>query len=215
MMAVVTALRRGSVHDTARLGAFIHGTAINLIHGHVRARCRIPRGEPLQDEATAPDLAESCERDSDMLAIQTCVARLPRQDQQVLYLSLIEGLKPGEIAERLGLSAEVVRQQKSRALKRLKEIMDARHEPVFVNHIATGRCYGLRLIVVRNELTERYLLGDLSPADKKRTSSAVSSVSVASGNCAACRPFRTRCWQRRRQCLRGEVRALGTHGGDG
>ena len=125
MMAAVTALRRGSVHDTARLGAFIHGTAINLIHGHVRARCRIPRGEPLQDEATAPDLAESCERDSDMLAIQTCVARLPRQDQQVLYLSLIEGLKPGEIAARLGLSAEVVRQQKSRALKRLKEMMDA------------------------------------------------------------------------------------------
>jgi RNA polymerase sigma factor (sigma-70 family) len=59
-----------------------------------------------------------------MLEIRTCVARLPRQDQQVLFLSLAEGLKPGEIAARLGLSAEVVRQQKSRALKRLKEMLD-------------------------------------------------------------------------------------------
>jgi len=123
MMATVIALRRGTVHDTARLGAFIHGTALNLIHGYLRARCRTPRGEPIEEQATSPDLAESCERDSDMLEIRTCVARLDRQDRQVLFLSLAKGLKPAEIAARLGLSAEVVRQQKCRALKRLREML--------------------------------------------------------------------------------------------
>ena len=134
MMATVTALRRGTVHDTARLGAFIHGTALNLVHGHLRARGRMPRDDGSGLEPTTPDLAEACEKDSDMQALRTCCALLPAQDHQVLFMSLTEGLKPGEIATRLGLSAEVVRQQKCRALKRLKELMNGAsrkdlHEP--------------------------------------------------------------------------------------
>jgi RNA polymerase sigma factor (sigma-70 family) len=123
MMATVTALRRGTVHDTARLGAFIHGTALNLVHNHLRGRGRIPRGEPMDDEAPTPDLAESCEKDSDMQEVRNCVERLSLQDQRVLSMSLTQGLKPGEIATRLGISAETVRQQKSRALKRLREML--------------------------------------------------------------------------------------------
>jgi RNA polymerase sigma-70 factor (ECF subfamily) len=134
MMAAVTALRRGTVHDTARLGAFIHGTSLNLVHNYLRARGRMPRVDGSGEEPTTPDLAEACEKDSDMQALRACVERLPKQDQQVLFMSLTEGLKPGEIATRLGLSAGVVRQQKSRALKRLKEMLDRAsrndlHEP--------------------------------------------------------------------------------------
>jgi len=124
MMATVMALRQGTVHDTARLGAFIHGTALNIVHNHVRLCSRTPRGVATGEEPTTPDLAESCERDSDIQQVRGCVQRLAQQDQQVLFMSLSEGLKPGEIAARLGLSAEVVRQQKSRALKRLKEMLD-------------------------------------------------------------------------------------------
>jgi RNA polymerase sigma factor (sigma-70 family) len=134
LMATVTALRRGTVHDTARLGAFIHGTALNLIHNLLRARCRLPRTEVLADESSTPDLAEACEKDSDLEAVRTCVGRLHTRDQQILFMSLAQGLKPGEIAARLGISAEVVRQQKCRALKRLKEMMNGvsrieLHEP--------------------------------------------------------------------------------------
>ena len=124
LMATVTALRRGTVHDTARLGAFIHGTALNLIHNHLRARGRMPWTEVLADESLTPDLAEACEKDSDLEAVRKFVGRLHTRDQQVLFMSLAQGLKPGEIATRLGISAEVVRQQKSRALKRLKEMMN-------------------------------------------------------------------------------------------
>lgn len=123
LMATVMALRRGTVHDTARLGAFIHGTALNLVNGHLRARGRIPRTEEIGDELSSPDIAEACAQDNEREAVRGFVARLSRQDQRVLFMSLTEGLKPGEIASRLGLPADAVRQQKSRALKRLKEMM--------------------------------------------------------------------------------------------
>jgi len=131
MMATVTALRRGTVHDTSRLGAFIHGTALNLVHGHLRARGRMQRDDGSGEEPTTPDLAEACEKDNEMQVVRASVKRLPLQDQQVLFMSLTEGLKPSEIATRLGLSAEVVRQQKSRALKRLKEMLHgaSRNDP--------------------------------------------------------------------------------------
>jgi DNA-directed RNA polymerase specialized sigma24 family protein len=41
----------------------------------------------------------------------------------VLLLTLVDGLKPREIARRLGLSDEVVRARKSRALKKIIEFV--------------------------------------------------------------------------------------------
>ena len=120
LMATVAALRVGTVRDTSHLGAFIHGTTLNLVHNHVRSRSRIPQGPDSTDALTTPDLAGSCERDSDLRALERCIARLPLQDRAVLLLTLTEGLKPGEVAARLGLSVDLVRQHKSRALKRLR-----------------------------------------------------------------------------------------------
>ena len=40
-------------------------------------------------------------------------------DRQILLLTLVDGMKPGEIAEQMGLTAEVVRARKSRAQKRV------------------------------------------------------------------------------------------------
>jgi len=125
LMATVAALRIGAVRDTSHLGAFIHGTTLNLVRNHVRSRLRIPQGETSSEALTTPDLAGSCERDSDMRELERCIARLPLQDQAVLLLTLTEGLKPGEVAARLGLSVDLVRQHKSRALKRLQLEMRA------------------------------------------------------------------------------------------
>jgi DNA-directed RNA polymerase specialized sigma24 family protein len=41
----------------------------------------------------------------------------------VLTLTLVEDLKPGEIAAQVGLSAEAVRMRKSRALRRVTELV--------------------------------------------------------------------------------------------
>ena len=92
-----------------------------MINDQARARVRRPQWDPLDDALSAIDHADSLERDSDVQLVRRCLASFTPQEQKVLTLSLVEGLKPGEIAARLGTSSEAVRQQKSRALKRLRE----------------------------------------------------------------------------------------------
>lgn len=124
MMAVVTALRRRTVQDTSRLGAFVHGTAVNLVNNRLRTLGRTPRMEVLDEESAALDCGDSFEREADLVTLRRCLDLLPGPDREVLTLSLVDGLKPGEIARRLGSSPDAVRQQKSRALKKIREVLD-------------------------------------------------------------------------------------------
>jgi RNA polymerase sigma-70 factor (ECF subfamily) len=139
LFAVIAALRRGKVLDTKRLGAFVRGTAVNMINNQARARARRPRWDPIDDALSAVDQAASLERDCDVQLVRRCLSGFAPQEQQVLTLSLVEGLKPGEIAARLGTSSEVVRQQKSRALRRLREKLDMRTLVRRPRHRPSGR----------------------------------------------------------------------------
>lgn len=123
MMAVVTALRRGAVRDTARLGAFVHGTALNVINNYLRRVGRGPRLVALDETWPGPEDEDHGGDDIDIAHIRRCLERLSVTDRDVLTLSLVEGLKPGEIAARSGRSPEVTRQQKSRALLRLRHLL--------------------------------------------------------------------------------------------
>ena len=123
MLAVVLALRDGHLREAERLAAFVYGTARNVINNYLRTRSRVPRTDPLdvELEATAtPDPVEERER-ADL--VRRALAVLDATDRQILRLTLTEGLKPGEIAARLGLTSEVVRARKSRALKQTVERM--------------------------------------------------------------------------------------------
>lgn len=123
MMAAVTALRRGAVRDTARLGAFVHGTALNVINNHLRRVGRGPRMVALDETWPGPEDEDHGGHDVDVAHVRRCIERLSATDRDVLTLSLVEGLKPGEIAARCGRSPEVTRQQKSRALLRLRHML--------------------------------------------------------------------------------------------
>jgi len=111
------------VRDTERLGAFIHGTAINLINNFLRSRSRRPRSEELPEDLPLPDATDVLERDCDRELLQRSFARLEPGDREVLSLTLVDGLDPEDIARRIGLSGAAVRQRKSRALKRLREAL--------------------------------------------------------------------------------------------
>jgi RNA polymerase sigma factor (sigma-70 family) len=117
LMAVISALRRGGVRRTAHLSGFVHGTASNIINGYFRSRRRSPATVPLHADLVGADPADDYESaDRRALALQA-LRLLANRDREILYLSLIEGLKPGEIAARLGVSSAVVRQRKCRALR--------------------------------------------------------------------------------------------------
>jgi RNA polymerase sigma factor (sigma-70 family) len=90
----------------------------------LRTRSRMPRIDPLDVELeaapTRPDPMEQSER-ADL--VRRALGILDSTDRKILLLTLTEGLKPAEIAARLGLTAEVVRTRKSRALKKTVERM--------------------------------------------------------------------------------------------
>jgi RNA polymerase sigma-70 factor (ECF subfamily) len=120
--AVIRALRDGKVQQPAGLPAFVLGTARNLLANRIRERSR-SRTEPLtgdmESSIPAPPAADFERHHSARQAIQ----RLEPHERAVLLLSLVDGLSPEEIADRLNITAESVRKRKSRALRRLWETL--------------------------------------------------------------------------------------------
>jgi RNA polymerase sigma factor (sigma-70 family) len=122
LIAAITALRRGQLRDTGRLGQFVSGIARNVINNRLRS-ARGPVHEPINGhEHAAPvvDLAHELARRERTRILRQAMNSLSAEDRRILMLTLVDGLKPGQIAERLGLGEEVVRTRKSRAIKRLK-----------------------------------------------------------------------------------------------
>src|SRR5262245_16330690 len=120
MINVLGALRRGQLREPDRLGAFVYGTARNVVNNQIRT-ARRDRSEPLDPDvavATA-DPAQEFESRQRRDLVRRALSRLKRTDRGILLMTLVDGLKPGEIAGRLGLTAEVVRARKSRALKKV------------------------------------------------------------------------------------------------
>jgi RNA polymerase sigma factor (sigma-70 family) len=122
LIAVLCSLRDGRVQQPSQLPSFVLGTTRNLVNDHLRARAREKLGplEPGQEPSRPAREHESFER---IHAARQAIARLEPHERAVLMLSLVEDLGPEQIGRRLGLSADAVRQRKSRALRRLSEML--------------------------------------------------------------------------------------------
>jgi RNA polymerase sigma-70 factor (ECF subfamily) len=128
LWAVIRALREGKVEQPAQLPAFVWGTARNLLNGRLRTRSR-EKLQPLTDdmELSRPAV-EQAEFERHRAAHQA-IGTLEPHERGVLLLSLVDGLQADDIAARIGITAEAVRQRKSRALKKLSEILATRSQP--------------------------------------------------------------------------------------
>lgn len=123
-IVVINALRAGQLRNGDRLAAFVWGAARNIVNNHFRSSGRRPASEPISPDHAAeqsPDPVEERERSRQ---IHDAVDHLSPLDRKIILLTLVDGLKPGEIGERLGLSDEVVRARKSRALKRIVALVN-------------------------------------------------------------------------------------------
>jgi len=122
ILSVLVALREGRLENGDRLAGFIRGTARNLANNHLRVRQRRPTERlPAQLQAQVQkDRLEAAERQT---LVQRALARLSNSDRRILLLTLVNGLKPGQIAAHLDLKPEVVRKRKSRALARIRKIV--------------------------------------------------------------------------------------------
>jgi RNA polymerase sigma-70 factor (ECF subfamily) len=118
LIAVITGLRRGQLRDAGRLAAFVAGVARNVISNELRVRRARP-AQPLEELHAVADLRDEMARRDRTRMLHAALKDVSESDKQVLVLSLVDGLKSGEVASRLGLDAQVVRARKSRALRRL------------------------------------------------------------------------------------------------
>jgi RNA polymerase sigma-70 factor (ECF subfamily) len=140
MMSVLTALRGGQLREPERLAAFVYGTARNIVNNHLRTGRRTRSEALVQDVPSAtPNPADEFESGERQHLVRRGLAALNRADRGILLMTLVDGLKPGEIAWRLGLSAEVVRARKSRALKRVVERIEGLSRKRSSDHLTGER----------------------------------------------------------------------------
>lgn len=126
LWAVVQSLRKGQLRQSDKLAAFVCGIARNLINNYCRMRTRAPHDVSLTPDLCGADPGQTNEDEERVQLLREAIANLEVDDRRILILTLVEGLKPGEIAFRLRLTPEVVRQRKSRAIKKVIGILGER-----------------------------------------------------------------------------------------
>jgi len=141
MIEALCALRKGQLRDAERLPAFVAGIARNVLNSHFRGQSRLPLHEELPEEIA--DTIEENPLDSEAAEerrqiAQRAIASLNDVDRSILQMTLVDSLKPGVIAERLGLNPDVVRQRKLRATRRVMEIVRELSQSGNASHRDTG-----------------------------------------------------------------------------
>jgi RNA polymerase sigma-70 factor (ECF subfamily) len=127
MLALVEALRAGSVEDPQRLGGFVLGICRNLAKDRVRQSERREElwqrhGVTLESLAVAPPEHASYE----LMHLEDCLSQLPRRSRDLVRLSWMEARDADDIATHLGTTAVNVRVMRHRTLHTLRECMSKR-----------------------------------------------------------------------------------------
>ena len=122
MLAVLCALREGRIREPEKLSAFVYGTARNLLNDLFRKRAQ-EKLDPLPPDFDLAATGVDAEEQDRLAAAHQAIDTLEPSDRRILLLTLVDGLKPADIGAAVGLSSMVVRQRKSRALKKVIEMV--------------------------------------------------------------------------------------------
>jgi len=141
LISVIVALRAGRVREAGKLTGFVLATARNRIANHYRQESRKPAMEEATESIAAPLVEDRLEAEQRRELLSKAMERLDPLDREILRMNLVESIRPEEIGARSGLSAETVRQRKSRALRKLGEWMERfqSQKPRRVYQIGEGR----------------------------------------------------------------------------
>lgn len=121
----IAAVRNGSVPPTVRLAAFAYGVMRHVIVDTLHARRRevsiSPRAELAPDPQPSPlELLVTAE---DEARIRTALTQLRPDERELLERCFLRGERVSTIGRVLGIPAARIRKRKSRALKRLRELL--------------------------------------------------------------------------------------------
>jgi RNA polymerase sigma-70 factor (ECF subfamily) len=122
LIAVIGALRQGRLRQQDSLKSYVYGVARNLLQDHLRTRAR-QRTDQLAPDFDVPQPGPRYEEQERERMAHQAIGELASVDRRILLMVLVDGLKAGEIAQRIGLTPDGVRQRKSRALKKLSALL--------------------------------------------------------------------------------------------
>jgi RNA polymerase sigma-70 factor, ECF subfamily len=123
-------VRRGleTLHDPARVTAWVLRIAHNLCLDHLRARRNAPVAAEADREAEVPDAAQDFHRELEREEMSACVRAkidlLPENLRAVVVLNDVLELSQPEIAEILGIEVGNVKVRLHRGRQRLRDILE-------------------------------------------------------------------------------------------
>lgn len=124
LIGILKALRQGELREAGKLPAFVASVARNIAHTHLRGRTRAKLLQPLEENDLAVAGHETAAATAERQAlVQRALLQLDAVDREILTRILADGQKLAAIARSLGMSQEAVRQRKSRALRKVAEIV--------------------------------------------------------------------------------------------
>ncbi len=128
LLVLIEAIRERRIRKEESVGSFIFGVATNLIREHYRETTRSDGIEALEeadrtvvwgDDPEAALLLSEQQR-----LVGRALGKLSREDQELLTRLSQSGRPPQAIASEIGISWSALRKRKSRALTRLKEVLE-------------------------------------------------------------------------------------------
>jgi RNA polymerase sigma factor (sigma-70 family) len=118
LMAVVHAIRDGRLRQADNLVGYVLGAARNIANDEFRREAR-RKTVAIEDGMDFQQPERPLEDVLQKQQLQRAIAELAEDDQRILTMTLVEGCTSPEIASALSMRSDVVRQRKSRALKKL------------------------------------------------------------------------------------------------
>ena len=129
----------------SNLGAYVAGIARHVIADHFRANARLVSIDSVEPDSlhdAAPDALGALCSAGEIERVRAAVGRLSGGDRDLVRLCYYDGLSPAEVASRLGVPPETIRQRKVRALQRLRaafeKVLPMRHDSPAAPSIGTG-----------------------------------------------------------------------------
>ena len=129
--------RRSRFESIGNIEAFLRITVRNACFDHLRhIKVKTKRQEELIRELNRevePDFAWVEIQERYMQLIYAAVEKLPEKMKVIFLLSFEEGLKPAEIADRLGVTARTVTNQKINAIQILRRSLEKPSVLLFIS----------------------------------------------------------------------------------
>jgi len=124
LIGILKALRQGELREAGKLPAFVASVARNIAHTHLRQRARARLSQPVEDDdVSCPGHGDAFEAAERQTLVRRALLQLDATDREILTRILAAGEKLAVIAQIMGMSQEAVRQRKSRAVKKVTEIV--------------------------------------------------------------------------------------------